>query len=175
MIFEEMNYDIEDKINNWGIIYPHNLFIGFWPMPETDDDTEHHITETFRAIACTYQTELQICSHPEEIIVSDNDKRPWISIEEHRQGVESTGFDEFVFPAEAIYIVGNSEWRHMSDALVIDHVVTIPTPGGYKHPLYGTQAAAIVLQAAALQRLSGDSEESQASSVSPQPVEPAQT
>lgn len=130
-----------------------NLLVGFWPTPETNEHNWTVQEQHLRAIACTYGTQLQIVTKPSQIIVED--KRPWISIEE-TAGVR---YDEFEYPEKAVYLVGNSDWRHMSEIFEVDHIINVPTPGGYEHPLYGNQVAAIVFQQRYLQRQEAGYEE----------------
>jgi len=133
-----------------------NLLIGFWPTPETNEVNWAVHEQHFRALACTYNAEMQIVEQPSQIIVED--KRPWISIEEYREDSPGVPYDEFEFPEKAIYLVGNSNWRHMSDVFEVDHIINVPTPGGYDHPLYGDQVATIVLQQQLAQQLKGGCE-----------------
>ena len=121
-----------------------NLLIGFWPTPETSEHNWQVHEQHYRAVACTYNVEMQIVEKPSQIIVDDH--RPWISIEEYREGKPGVRYDQFVYPEKAIYLVGNSDWRHMSDIVEVDHIINVPTPGGYEHPLYGNQVATIVFQ-----------------------------
>ena len=138
-----------------GGVYDHepgvkNSLIAFWPTPETTDLNFPMMEQHYRALACTYEMDMQIVHKPSQIIVGD--KRPWISIEEYREESPGVRYDQFEYPEEAIYIVGNSDWRFMSDIVEVDHVINVPTPGGFEHPLYGNQVAAIVLQQLSQQR-----------------------
>jgi len=128
---------------------PNNSIVGFWPIPETTDMNFTVMEQHYRALACTYGMDLQMVEKPSQIIITDH--RPWISIEEYREEKPGVRYDQFEYPEEAIYLVGNSAWRHMSDIFEIDHIINVPTPGGFAHPLYGNQVAAIVFQQRHLQ------------------------
>jgi len=143
MTYAETHRDYVEGSNE-GLVGPINSLVGFWPYPETDEHTWQYVECSYRALACTYQMDMQLVSEPEEIIIGD--KRPWVSIEEYREGVPSTPYTEFEYPEEAVYLMGSSKHRHPSDIFEVDHIVTVPTPGGYAEPLYACQAAAIVFQ-----------------------------
>jgi len=69
---------------------------------------------------------------------------PVVVIEEQRDDFESTELHSFVHPKDAIYIVGNSQYRWPSQHFKTDYCVHIKTPKA-DHPLYGDQVLAMVL------------------------------
>lgn len=150
MQYPETWYKGDDKENG----RRDNQLIGYWPTPETTEFNWSVQEQHFRAIACTYGVEIQIVEKPSQIVIEN--RRPWISIEEYSEDRPGVPYNEFEFPEEAVYIVGNSDWRRASDVFEVDHIINVPTPGGFDHPLYGNQVAAIVFQQRLLQWPTGD-------------------
>jgi hypothetical protein len=130
--------------DNSKLFGPMNSIVGFWPYPETTFDNWASIEQAYRAVACTYQADMQIVFGPDQIVLPDD--RPVISIQEPLEGTRSQDYSDFEYPLEAVYVVGNSAYRHLSEHMDTAACLHIPTPGGYDHPLYGSQALAIVMQ-----------------------------
>lgn len=122
---------------------PRVLVVGFLPWPEVERIPNHHYVFNihYKALAATFRTAWAMVEAPEEI--EFNDERPVICVEEDRDN-NTQNILEFAHPFDAVYIVGNAKYEFPSDHIRHDYAVHIPTKDR-REPMYGHQAAAIVL------------------------------
>lgn len=123
---------------------PRVLLIGFMPWPEVErvSQDQHYVYNIhYKALAATFRTAWALVRDPEEI--EFNDDRPVISIEEDRDN-NTENIHTFQHPFDAVYICGNAKYEYPSDHIKCDHAIHIPTKDR-REPMYGHQAAAIVL------------------------------
>ena len=113
--------------------------IAFYPYPEKFHP-ENEVQQRLKGIAATFMIDIQIVNHPEELISLPD--IPIVSIEERRDN-QSVDVRLFEHPRECVYIVGNSVYEYPSDYFNVTSKVSIALPTG--HPLYGDQAAAVIL------------------------------
>lgn len=115
--------------------------IGFYPAPEVRNKDLRDFTDAcFRSLCCTYDCNMQIVEHPSQVF--DLRALPYISIEEKTP--YTLPVQDFTHPKRGVYIVGNSIYSHPSGWCEPQYRVHIDVPY-INHPLYGFQAAAIVL------------------------------
>lgn len=114
--------------------------VGFWPSPETTKKTKNAYLQHYKALHWTYDVEVQVVSRPEEVFLFPNYNV--ISVEEHH---EDSDIVDFVHPEKALYIVGSSTYPRATEVFKCDGKVSIKVPKP-DHPLYGSQAMAIILQ-----------------------------
>ncbi len=115
--------------------------IALWPYPETNPGTIAVWEFNYRALFSTYKLNLQIVSEPD--LTMDLHTIPSVAIEQKTKN--TIPIQDFVHPEKAVYYVGNSKYSHPSHWAKTDFSVHIEAPSMYEHPLYGHQAAAIVL------------------------------
>lgn len=115
--------------------------IALWPNPETNPRTIETWEYNYRALQATYRLNLQIISDPS--LIMDLHTIPSVAIEQKAKG--TVPLQDFVHPDKAVYYVGNSKFTHPSYWAMTDFAIHIEAPELYDHPLYGHQAAAIVL------------------------------
>ena len=122
---------------------PHIFIVGFYPHPECDDPVRKQRFEChYWSLMHTYGVSLQLVDSVDEVMLGGD--HPIVVVEEERDGVESVELIRFTHPKNAMYIVGNSEYRWPSDHFDADFRVHVKTPKP-DHPLYGDQVLAIVL------------------------------
>ena len=130
------------KYNHIRASQPRVHVIAFYPYPETNPDTQYDQDYHYKSLIYTYGINCQVVYAPEEVINLPD--LPLIALEEPNNA--TVDLREFTHPADAIYVVGNSRYPNPSDYFKADHRVSLATPGGTGHPLYGDQVMAIVLQ-----------------------------
>ncbi|MGI9251039.1 MAG: hypothetical protein ACR2PR_07550 [Pseudohongiellaceae bacterium] len=118
---------------------PVSSVIGFYPNPETNAYNIQLFEWHYRALHFTYRVNVQMVSAPAQI--TDLFGGAIVAIEEDPDAVP---IEDFEHPDQAVYIAGNSLYQFPSQFTRCTHVVQIPVPDP-EHPLYGSQAAAIVL------------------------------
>jgi hypothetical protein len=118
--------------------------VGFYPYIRTNNPV--HSKKSFelcyRALMDSYNCNLIMIEHPEEFL-NLLSSLPYISIEEKSKDTEPLA--SFEHPEEAVYFFGNIKYGRPS--YWFNNVVAkvhIPTPV-HDAPLYGFQAASIVL------------------------------
>ena len=122
--------------------YPTITIVGFYATPEDESEVQRQYTQRhFAAVGYAYGLAIQIVESPDQIIL---DRRPIVCVEERRSATEIIDLGSFDHPQDAIYVFGNSDYRYPGDWLPCQSRVCIDTPMT-NHPLYGNQAAAIVL------------------------------
>ena len=137
-----MIYANSDRYNEKGeYIECDNSFIGFYSVPETTEENQDTFMQHFNAIAYTYGVDMQLVHHPEEIVYPSI--VPIIVLEERSQ--YTTDYRDVIYPKKAVYVTGNSDYRRPGEFMDADYIIHIPVPNP-DHPLYGSQALAIVFQ-----------------------------
>ena len=118
--------------------------IGFYPTPECNhEEVKRRFTSHNLSLTLGYGVSGQLINHPDEARIYGN--RPVVAIQEVVEGDESVSLIDFEHPRDAVYIVGNSQYRWPSEHFSqITHKVHIPT-GNPEHPIYGDQVLAIAL------------------------------
>ena len=118
---------------------PRFYIIGFYPYPETNKTTERIAQQMYNSIAYTYDANIQLVYHPDEVINLPD--LPIYVMEE--PGKNTTDIATFEHPRDAIYMMGNSHYSHLSNYFNFDKRISLRVPG-YNQPLYGCQVAAII-------------------------------
>lgn len=114
--------------------------VGLYPSPETDDTNRDFMWNTFLALSWTYNCNVILARDPKEVI--NLRALPQIGVEQ--KTAYTIPLQDFEHPETAVYYVGNSQHSHPSYWAETDRAVHIDVPA-LEHPLYGCQAAAIVL------------------------------
>lgn len=127
------------------IEWKHNkglYLVAFYPFPETDYRTRSAFEVCYAALMDAYQCDIMIINDPKEANALMNFV-PIVAIEEENKNTQPLA--EFEHPEKVAYLVGNTTYRWPSYWFddVVAHV-HIPTPT-FDAPLYGFQAASIVL------------------------------
>ena len=144
MIYPETTYGVADCYgpNSEKLSAKNIEIVGFFPHPETTEETKHIVEQRYRALAFAYGVSMQLVDAPYEIV--EDSSKEVICIQEHNKEIDSLYYKDLVFYPEKIrFVVGNSIFRYPSEYLESYAVVHIPTP--CLAPLYGDQALAIVL------------------------------
>ena len=118
---------------------PISSLIGFYPYPETNPANAKVFEQHYLSLHFTYQVNVQVVRDPAEIFPGF--EGAIVSIQE---GDHSHELEDFVHPEQCIYVAGNSMYQYPADFMHTDYQVRIQVPAP-DHPLYGDQAAAIVL------------------------------
>lgn len=114
--------------------------VGLFPSPETTEENELFMWQTYLALSWTYTCNVIVAKSP--IGLPNLHSLPYIAIEQ--KTANTIPLQSFEHPEKAVYYVGNSKWSHPSYWAKTDMAVHIDVPE-LEHPLYGCQAAAIVL------------------------------
>ena len=114
--------------------------VGLYPSPETDETNMDFMWWTYLALSWTYGCNVVLAKSPQE--VPNLHALPYIAVEQKTH--QSTALKDFIHPPAAVYLVGNSKWSHPSYWAKADMAIHLDVPY-VEHPLYGCQAAAIVL------------------------------
>lgn len=116
--------------------------VGFYPFPETTPVNKKAYEMPYRALFDSYICCVQMIDKPEELAFT---RSPIVVIEERTNNPAQVNLVDFQHPERCTYIVGNSIYRWPSAKFDSIARVYIDTPA-FDRPLYGSQAAAIVLQ-----------------------------
>lgn len=117
--------------------------MALWASPETTKENREIWEWQFRALRSTYGINLQIVYDPKDWM--DLHTIPSCAIQQKSEGFESVEIRDFIHPPRCVYYVGNSKYTHPAYNMKTDFIVHIEAPEMYAHPLYGHQAASIVL------------------------------
>jgi hypothetical protein len=112
--------------------------VGFYPTPETNTWNKTLTDAHYAALVFTYRAHCQMVTVPSEIFLPPN--YTVVSVEEN----EGQDIETFQHPERALYVTGNSQFQWPSEHIRVDEKVSIKVPDP-DHPLYGSQALAIVL------------------------------
>lgn len=115
--------------------------LGFYPCPESTLHNKQLTNYHYRALRSTYGVTVGILHDPSRIHFLKGIS--YIAVEQKTD--TSISLKDFVHPERAVYVVGNSQYQHPSFWMEEDYRVHIDVPH-MDEPLYGDQAAAIVLQ-----------------------------
>lgn len=117
---------------------------------ETIGTNKSFMSSTYLALSWTYNCNVLIVNDPKEL--PNLHSLPYVAIEEKTS--TTTNVVDFVHPKKAVYLIGNPKYSHPSYWANADYSVHIDVPKSdynqygcesTSHPLYGCQAAAIVL------------------------------
>jgi len=116
--------------------------VAFWPYPETTPANKQAFALDYNALSVVYGVGVQMVDFPSEELFFNSS--PLIAVEEWTNNPTAVALKDFEHPINATYIIGNSQYRWPSGHYDVAHKVYFRTPNLV--PLYGHQAAAIILQ-----------------------------